>query len=206
MLTVNKRCPPQTALETESRIELPAPSGLRDLPALELPPPSGLRALPRSHVDPLSRFGTESKAVTAVLLGLVSLPAAAMFVANPSPAAAQGIRLDAAEAESIASTVIHTAARSEDPRVQELMDKLERLIDRRFDGDVASAFAHYAGGDQQVSKDELRTLLGDAGVGNFITRGAWVDGIMERLDKAPNGNGNNRISWQEFQRVVSANT
>lgn len=89
-------------------------------------------------------------------------------------------------------------AQAEDPNVTELTTKVQRLVERRFQGDGRAAFDHYAGADGQVNRDELSRLLSDAGVGNFITRGAWVSGIMERVD----GNGNGKISWGEFNAVM----
>jgi hypothetical protein len=62
-------------------------------------------------------------------------------------------------------------------------------------GDFKAAFDHYdRGHDGGVSADELTQLLKDAGVGNAFTRGAWVSGIIERLDTNKDG----RIQFSEF--------
>jgi hypothetical protein len=45
-----------------------------------------------------------------------------------------------------------------------------------------------------ISKDELKTFLGEAGVGRSWTRWAWAEGIVDKLD----ANGDGVISWSEF--------
>jgi Ca2+-binding EF-hand superfamily protein len=79
---------------------------------------------------------------------------------------------------------------------RELADKLSALVTARFGGDVRRAFQHYdASGDGKVGKDELKALLGDAGVGNALTRSAWAGGIIAELDT----DGDGRVSWSEFE-------
>lgn len=82
---------------------------------------------------------------------------------------------------------------------RELEKKLLELISTRFHGDRRAAFGHYdADGDGRVSKQELKQLLSDAGIGNGLTRWAWADGIIEELDKA----GDGMISWDEFTSAL----
>ena len=87
---------------------------------------------------------------------------------------------------STTPTVV-AAATQEDPHVTELVTKVGRLVDSRFGGDARAAFDHYAGADGKVSADELSKLLKDAGIGNMFTRGSWVSGIMEQMDRNRDG-------------------
>ena len=41
-------------------------------------------------------------------------------------------------------------------------------------------------------------MLEDAGVGSWLTRGAWADGIIGELDK----NKDKSISWEEFEALL----
>jgi Ca2+-binding EF-hand superfamily protein len=81
---------------------------------------------------------------------------------------------------------------------QELRDKLAALVGAKFGGDYRAAFGHYdANRDGSISKDELKALLADAGVGSGWTRWAWAAGIIEELD----ANGDGVIAWPEFAAV-----
>ena len=51
-----------------------------------------------------------------------------------------------------------------------------------------------ADGDGKISKAELKKLLEDAGIGNWITRGYWVDGVFDELDK----DRDNKLTWEEY--------
>jgi hypothetical protein len=46
-----------------------------------------------------------------------------------------------------------------------------------------------------ISKDELKALLSDAGIGSGLTR--WASGIIEVVDR----DGDGGISWAEFEAV-----
>ena len=81
----------------------------------------------------------------------------------------------------------------------ELTQKLKAYVDREFNGDYKAAFSKYAGSDDQISPNELKTLLKKIGIGNGLTRGMWVDGILETLDK----NADSLISWQELSSVAN---
>jgi Ca2+-binding EF-hand superfamily protein len=85
---------------------------------------------------------------------------------------------------------------------QEIDDKVTALVKTQFDGNYRAAFAHYdADGDGVVHKDELKSLLKDAGIGSGLTRGAWANGIMEMV----NSKGDGGISWAEFETVFQVN-
>jgi Ca2+-binding EF-hand superfamily protein len=78
----------------------------------------------------------------------------------------------------------------------ELRSKLEAHVRDQFGGDYERAFrATDADGSGQINRRELSALLGNAGVGNALTRGAWADGVMDHFDSNRNGG----ISWNEFQ-------
>jgi Ca2+-binding EF-hand superfamily protein len=89
---------------------------------------------------------------------------------------------------------------SEEQR-QEIDDKLTALVTTRFGGDCRAAFAYYdADGNGTIDKDELKTLLKDAGIGSGLTRWAWAKGIMGEVDTNADGG----ISWEEFEAVVQS--
>ena len=86
---------------------------------------------------------------------------------------------------------------------QELEEKISALATSRFGGDYRAAFGHYdSNGDGEISKDELKALLADAGIGSGLTRWAWAKGIVEELDVSDDGT----ISWEEFETVVRGGT
>jgi Ca2+-binding EF-hand superfamily protein len=65
---------------------------------------------------------------------------------------------------------------------------MRKLFDR-YDGDH----------DGKIDKQELGRLLKDVDIGNSFTRGAWVRGIIDKLD----ANSDKAISWDEFQAVAA---
>jgi hypothetical protein len=92
-------------------------------------------------------------------------------------------------------------AQVEDPRVAELKQKVAKLVNRSFNGDYRRAFKHYDGDqDDKITKDEITAMLSDAGVGNFVTRGMWADGILDKVDM----NHDRGVSWGEFEAVFNA--
>lgn len=89
---------------------------------------------------------------------------------------------------------------ADDERIQELKEKITKLVDSEFSGDWYRAFNHYAalhGSPALVDRKDLLELLDAADVGNMFTRGAWADGIIEELDTDVDGS----ISWSEFEAV-----
>ncbi len=85
----------------------------------------------------------------------------------------------------------------------ELIRKIESALMSRY-GNVSpesmrKLFDAYDGNrDGRIEKEELKKLLYDVDIGNGVTRGAWANGIIDKLDK----NGDRAISWEEFQAVV----
>lgn len=84
---------------------------------------------------------------------------------------------------------------------QELKEKIMHLVNTRYNGSIRGAFQHYSGMTaplETLDRDELMRLLKDAGIGNFATRGAWADGVLEAVDS----NKNKRISWDELESLL----
>jgi hypothetical protein len=84
------------------------------------------------------------------------------------------------------------------PEEQELVDGIKALVKNKFGGDYRAAFDAYAGPDGKIDSDELSTVLEQAGIGNGLTRGFWVSGVLDKVDQ----DGDRKISWPEFQAVV----
>jgi len=92
-------------------------------------------------------------------------------------------------------------ADAEDKNVVELKRKVSALVSNQYGGNYKQAFDRYDGDhDGNMTKEEIKKLLSDAGVGNFATRGAWADGILAKLDL----NKDSGVSWAEFESVFSA--
>ncbi|MBW2525643.1 MAG: EF-hand domain-containing protein [Deltaproteobacteria bacterium] len=85
-------------------------------------------------------------------------------------------------------------------QIRELKDKFKRWIDQDFGGDWDKAFrtvANRANSVNTINREELLWALEQAGIGNWITRGMWADGIIKELDKS----GDRAISEREFNSV-----
>ena len=82
----------------------------------------------------------------------------------------------------------------------ELVAKIKALITEQFAGNARAAFDAFAGADGLLDPDELKDVLAQAGIGTFLTRGFWADGVISRLDK----DGDARISWPEFQAATGS--
>lgn len=81
---------------------------------------------------------------------------------------------------------------------EELKTKIGDFVSYHFHGDYAKAFAKYANSRGNVGHADLLSLLGDADVGSWLTRGAWAKGIIAELDKDSDG----EISLAEFEGVL----
>ncbi len=85
----------------------------------------------------------------------------------------------------------------------ELVAKVKALMVRKYGASDAAAMRKLfdevdADGDGKIDPHELEGLLKDAGVGNGLTRGAWIKGIVSALDTS----GDKKIDWAEFSRAV----
>lgn len=116
-----------------------------------------------------------------LLSTLLSITAVAGLSMTPSNANAQPRR----------AVIAHEA------EIQELKEKVGRLVEDKFGGDLLKAFGHYdENTDGKIDRDELIELLKDAGIGNWLTRGQWADGILAELDTDNDG----AISAAELER------
>ncbi len=91
---------------------------------------------------------------------------------------------------------------ADEEQLKELKQKVKALVDTKFGGDFSKTFNHYAGLGGEgglVDREELLTMLEDAGVGNWLTRGKWADGIIDELDV----DKDKSISWDEFSTVMT---
>ncbi|QEL17456.1 EF-hand domain-containing protein [Limnoglobus roseus] len=80
--------------------------------------------------------------------------------------------------------------------ISEILMKVRRVVDARFGGDIRAAFDHYdTNRNGLMSMSELNALLADAGVGFWLTRWSWVNGVAHDLDANQDG----RVSWAEFE-------
>ena len=89
-----------------------------------------------------------------------------------------------------------------DKAVREVAEKVGNLVNSKFGGDYNAAFKHYANGGSEVSRDGVKQMLSDAGVGSWATRGLYTDGLMKRFDT----NANGAVSMKEFQSGLKAAT
>jgi hypothetical protein len=87
-----------------------------------------------------------------------------------------------------------------DENERELIDKIKGLMGGHpeFRGSYRAAFGSYAHDNGAMNRDDLRQFLSDAGVGSGLTRGYWIDGILERLD----ANHNQKLDWGEISPLL----
>ncbi len=87
---------------------------------------------------------------------------------------------------------------------EELVEKVQALLQKQY-GDAGEESmrklfdAYDRDGDGRINADELEKLLKDAGVGNSLTRGMWVKGIIKELDL----NRDQTIDWGEFSKAIA---
>lgn len=82
---------------------------------------------------------------------------------------------------------------------EELVAKVTAHVNQHFSGNWRAAFDGYdTDHNGFVSAGELRAFLAAAGVGNLLSRGLWVSGVMREVD----ANGDAQISWAEFAALL----
>lgn len=86
---------------------------------------------------------------------------------------------------------------------EELRLKVQDLARSRYGNtsptSMKKLFMSYdANGDGAINKSELKELLSDADVGNWVTRGTWVDAIFDRVDANKNG----VLTWDEYKAAA----
>ena len=85
-------------------------------------------------------------------------------------------------------------------QINELKDKFKNWVDAKFGGDWDKAFRYTANRnntDNTINREELLWALKQVGIGNWITRSAWADGIIKEVDKNSDGN----IAEAEFNAI-----
>ena len=87
----------------------------------------------------------------------------------------------------------------------ELQDKIQRLLLRKFGHtspeSMRKLFNEYdKNKNGNIDKGELEQLLKDADVGTGLTRGAWANGIIKKMDTG----SDKSISWKEFDTVINS--
>ena len=182
-ITTNRATPVSRAPEAQPEAAQPASVDSYD---------SSSSVLPRSSFDsehPSMGWGTRLAIVAG--LGLPAVGAAMIGATVSSPVEAADMSADLASellfgtADAEAPKEV-AANRELDANEKELQEKLTKFVEDHFDGDYDAAFEHFdQDGDERINRSELSEALKDIGVGNFLTRGAWVEGIMEKLDQSP---------------------
>jgi Ca2+-binding EF-hand superfamily protein len=86
---------------------------------------------------------------------------------------------------------------------EQLVDAIRTHLRREYGDDSMASMrrlfdAHDKDGDGKIDKDELGRLLKAVEVGNALTRGAWVRGMIDKLDD----NADRTISWAELTAAV----
>lgn len=161
--------------------------------------------LPRAqNFAPLSRAGS-SNPITALVLRIQDSPSATAVVLGSMGALTL---MSMAPREAVAATDLgyesEVASAELDANERELRDKIASLVEGKFGGDYRAAFNHYdADGDGGVNRKELITLLEDANIGTFFTRGGWANEVLKKIDKRL-GNNDGQVQWPEFQRVLAS--
>jgi Ca2+-binding EF-hand superfamily protein len=87
---------------------------------------------------------------------------------------------------------------------EELVMKVKALMQRKYGATDAAAlrklFDEYdRNRDGKIDLRELESMLSEAGIGNALTRGMWVKGVMSAIDE----NGDQVIDWAELAKVLA---
>jgi hypothetical protein len=91
-------------------------------------------------------------------------------------------------------------ADSDDKNRAELVRRVKALGETRGETPTQLFAAYDRDRSGGLTRAELRALLADAGVGNVITRGAWVDGVFAKTDKDRDAT----LTLAELQGVLHA--
>ena len=101
---------------------------------------------------------------------------------------------------SITSLCIIVLVASNNDNEIHLKNKLVEYIDTQYDGDYTAAFRSFSGADFKLSRYELNNVLKTIGIGTYMTRSIWVNGIIDILDI----DRNNMLDYDElFRNIVS---
>jgi len=153
----------------------------------------GPESLPRSHTPVSSSAASHWTARVAEHLPHPAVMAAIVGATFALPVVAP---------EALADThdTVRDALDARSPEERELAAKLEAYVKDHFGGDYNAAFTHFdADGSQHIERSELLSALKKIGVGNALTRGAWADRVMAKLDVSPQ---DGKLSWAELTKLV----
>ncbi len=82
-----------------------------------------------------------------------------------------------------------------DAESRTVITKVQELVRIKYKGDYAAAFQAYdLDKSGKLGPKDLRKLLEDCNIGNWLTRGKWVAGIIAALD----ANGDGAVSIPEL--------
>lgn len=90
---------------------------------------------------------------------------------------------------------------------EELVSKINALLIKKYgnssEGSQQRLFnEHDKDSDGLIDSKELSALLIEAKIGNSITRGSWVRGIIRHMDTDQDG----QISWPEYRHAINSPT
>lgn len=89
---------------------------------------------------------------------------------------------------------------SDDRNREELIGKLKTLSDKRSESPEQMFHAYDRDKSGGLNARELEKMLEDARVGNGITRGSWVSGIFEKVDK----DRDKKLTLDELAGVIAS--
>lgn len=70
-----------------------------------------------------------------------------------------------------------------DAQAKEVIDKVQNLVKTKFKGDYLAAFTTYdLDHNGHLGPKDINKILEDCGIGNWLTRGSWVSGVISALD------------------------
>lgn len=80
---------------------------------------------------------------------------------------------------------------------KDILKKLKILITRNYSSEEKAYEFFNKNGDEYLERDEVKTLLREAGVNRFISEIA-AGQIIAKFDE----DGNEKLSWKEFRNAV----
>lgn len=206
--------PKQSSALTIGGADLPAPDlrPRRDAGAPRLGPPAlrgathrptagaALESAPSPRAGAGQRFGhalrtIRNVAAAGVVLGLLAGCGATLPRAPAPEPFVVDIDLEMRNGEVVR---LDTETRGEDPWSAQLRIGVHEIARQAFFGRSSAAFAHYAGDDGRWGAAELTSMLARLDIGT----GPFRANLVEHLLDAHDGDGDRRLSFDEFDRGV----